>query len=189
MARSYCCMKYMIFLTRFRRLAALFAMASVLCLATGCGSLDKASNSVAGVLEPYRMEIVQGNVVNREQLAAIPKGASRAQVAAVLGTPLLTSVFHADRWVYAFSLYQQGKLGQLRQVTVFFNGDSMERIDADALPTESEFVNSLSTKVELPPIKPLEASAQALEKFPAPAPKAAASALPPARTNYPPLEP
>jgi outer membrane protein assembly factor BamE len=189
MARSYCRMKYMIFLPTLRRLAALFALAGVLCLAAGCGSFDKASNSVAGVLEPYRMEIVQGNVVSREQVAAIPKGASRVQVAAVLGTPLLTSAFHADRWVYAFSLYQQGKAGQARQVTVYFKGDSMERIEADALPTESEFVNSLRTTVQLPPPKALEASEEALAKFPAPAPKAPASVLPPPRTNYPPLEP
>ena len=189
MTRSYCRMQTMIFLPTLRRLAALFALAGVLCLAAGCSSLDKASNSVAGVLEPYRMEIVQGNVVSREQVAAIPKGASRAQVAAVLGTPLLTSVFHADRWVYAFSLYQQGKPGQLRQATVFFKGDNMERIEADALPTESEFVSTLRTTVQLPPPKPMQASAEALAKFPAPAPKAAAPALPPARTNYPPLEP
>ena len=74
-------------------------------------------------------------------------------------------------------------------MTVYFKGDSMERIDADDLPTEAEFVNSLRTKVELPAPQPLEASAEALAKFPAPAPKAAASALPPPRTNYPPLEP
>jgi outer membrane protein assembly factor BamE len=179
----------MIFVTTLRCSSALFALAGVLFLASGCGSVDKASNSVASVIEPYRMEIVQGNVVSREQVAAIPKGASRAQVAGVLGTPLLTSVFHADRWVYAFSLNQQGKLPQLRQVTVYFKEDRMERIDADDLPTESEFVNSLRTKMELPAAKPLEASAEALSKFPAPTPKAAAPSLPPPRTNYPPLEP
>ena len=179
----------MIFIPTLRRLAALFTLVGVVFLASGCGSLDKASNSVARMLEPYRMEIVQGNVVSREQVAALPKGASRAQVVAVLGTPLLTSVFHADRWVYAFSLNQQGKLPQLRQVTVYFKGDSMERIDADALPTEAEFVNSVRIKVELPAAKPLEASAEALSKFPAPAPKPAASALPPPLTNYTPLEP
>lgn len=179
----------MIFALSSRRLATSFALASALSCLVACGSLDKASNSVAGVLEPYRMEIVQGNVVSREQVAAIPKGATRAQVAAVLGTPLLTSVFHADRWVYAFSLNQQGKLPQLRQVTVYFKEDRMERIDADELPTESEFVNSLRTTVPLPAPKPLEASSDALAKFPAPAPRAAASALPPARTTYPPLEP
>jgi len=189
MERSYCCYHPMIFAFSLRRLAPLIALASTLLWLAGCGSVDKASNSVAGVLEPYRMEIVQGNVVSREQVAAIPKGASRAQVAAVLGTPLVTSVFHADRWVYAFSLNQQGKIPQLRHVTVYFNQDRMERIDADELPTESEFVNTLRTTVQLPAPKPLQASAEALSKFPAPAPKAVASTLPPARTDYPPLEP
>ena len=154
-----------------------------------CGNLNRASNSVAGLVTPYKMDIVQGNFVSKEQAAALQPGMSRAQVRDIMGTPLLTSVFHADRWVYAFSLNQQGKLPQLRQVTVYFKGDSMERIDADELPTEAEFVNSLRTKVELPAAKPLEASAEALAKFPAPAPKPAATALPPPRTNYPPLEP
>lgn len=179
----------MIFVPSLRTPSALIALVGTLFGLTACGSLDKASNSMAGVLEPYRMEIVQGNVVSREQIAAIPKGASRAQVASVLGTPLLTSVFHADRWVYAFSLNQQGKPAQSRQVTVYFKGDGMDRIAADDLPTEAEFVRTLRTKVALPPAKPLEASPEALSKFAAPAPKPAASVSPPPRTNYPPLEP
>lgn len=179
----------MIFSTTFCRAAALIALSGTVFLVAGCGSLDKASVSVVGILEPYRLEIVQGNVVSREQVAAIAQGASRAQVASVLGTPLLTSVFHSDRWVYAFSLDQQGKIPQMRQVTVYFKGDSMERIEADELPTESEFVGSLRAKLDLPPAKPLEASAEDLAKFPPPAPKPVASAMPPPRTSYPPLEP
>ena len=57
---------------------------SVLALALGgCSSLDRASAKVAGVVNPYSIEIVQGNVVTREQLAALPKGAPRAQVQAI----------------------------------------------------------------------------------------------------------
>lgn len=189
MPRSYCRMKYMISVPVLRRFTALLTLFSVLWVASGCSSLDKASNTVAGILEPYRMEIVQGNVVSREQLEALSNGASRAQVAAVLGTPLLTSAFHADRWVYAFSLQQQGKPAQLRQVTVFFKDDRLDRIDAGTLPTESEFVGSLRTSVQLPEPKPLQASPEALAKFPAPTPKPAVPALPPLRTDYPPLEP
>ncbi len=189
MRRSYCPLKYMIFSSYLRRFPALICMGSVLLLAGACSSLDKAGSSVKGAVEPYRMEIVQGNVVSREQIAALPKGASRAQVVAVLGTPLLTSVFHADRWVYAFSFTRQGKPSQLRQVTVFFKNDQVERIDADELPSESEFVGSLRTTVQLPAAKSMEASPEALAKFPPPAAAAPAPPLPPARTSYPPLEP
>jgi outer membrane protein assembly factor BamE len=178
----------MTFAPIFRRVLVHIAGAAMLVWMTGCSSLNKASSSVAGKIEPYRMEVVQGNVVSREQIAALPKGATRAQVVAVLGTPLLTSVFHADRWVYAFSLNRQGKPSQLRHVTVFFKDDQLERIEADELPSESEFVGSLPTKVELPPAKPLEASEKALAKFPAPAAAVPPAPLPPARASYPPLE-
>ena len=189
MLRSYCPLKYMIFNSYLRRFPALFCMGSVMFLAGACSSLNKAGTSVKGAVEPYRMEIVQGNVVSHEQIAALPKGASREQVVAVLGTPLLTSVFHADRWVYAFSLTRQGKPSQLRHVTVFFKNNQVERIDADELPSESEFVGSLRTTVQLPAAKALEASPEALSKFPPPAAAAPAPTLPPARLSYPPLEP
>ena len=189
MERSYFPRKYMIFTACLRRFSALLCMVAMLFLVGACSNLDKAGSSVRGAVEPYRMEIVQGNVVSREQVAALPKGASRAQVVAVLGTPLLTSVFHADRWVYAFSLTRQGKPSQLRHVTVFFKGDQLERVDADELPSESEFVGSLRTAVPLPAPKSMEASPEALAKFPLPAAAAPAPPLPPARASYPPLEP
>ena len=50
-----------------RRLA--LAAASIAVLA-GCQSLQR-SDGVVGVLTPYKMEIVQGNVITSEQVAAI----------------------------------------------------------------------------------------------------------------------
>ena len=57
------------------------------------------------------------------------------------------------------------------------------------LPSESEFVGSLRTTVQLPAAKALEATPEALSKFPPPAAAAPAAPLPPARSSYPPLEP
>ena len=37
----------------------------------GCSSLDGASTRIAGIVSPYKSDIVQGNVVTREQLAAV----------------------------------------------------------------------------------------------------------------------
>jgi len=163
---------------------------AALALLGGCSSLDRASAKVAGVVTPYSIEIVQGNVVTREQLAALPKGAPRAQVQAILGTPLLMSPFHAQRWDYAFTIKRQGMAPQSRHVTVVFNGDRLESVEADTLPSEADFVGSLRPPVSLPPAKPLEASPETLAKYPAPTP---VPALPvPVSTgavSYPPLEP
>ena len=69
----------------------------------GCSSLNGASARIAGIVSPYKMDIVQGNVVTREQLALLKPGMQRAQVRDILGTALLVSVFHADRWDYVFT--------------------------------------------------------------------------------------
>jgi len=152
---------------------------------------------VAAAITPYQIDMVQGNVVTREQMDAVAVGMPRAQVRALLGTPLLSSVFHEQRWDYVFSMRRQGSELQSRRVTLFFNGDLLERIEADSLPSESEFVAALrgSNRIGKPPA--LEASEEALRKFPAAKPVANPAASPaasPAATAapaqaYPPLEP
>ncbi len=53
---------------------------------------------------PYRPDIQQGNFVSEEMLAQLKVGMTRDQVRFVLGTSLLTDIFHADRWDYPFRL-------------------------------------------------------------------------------------
>ena len=154
-----------------------------------CGGLNSASSRVAGIVTPYKMDIVQGNFVSKEQAAALQPGMSRPQVRDLLGSPLLVSMFHADRWDYVFTFKRQGFEPQARKVTVFFKGDLMERFEADGLPTEAEFVASLDSGRQSRKVPVLEASEENLAKF-APAAKAVEpKALPPLRESYPPLEP
>jgi len=155
-----------------------------------CSGLNGAGSKVAGVVSPYRIDMVQGNVVTREQLAVLKPGMTRAQVREVLGTPLLASVFHADRWDYVFTLKRQGAEPQSRKVTVFFKGDVLEHIEADELPSEAEFVATLKSKPVSGPQPALEASEESLKKFSV-APKPAQTPLPAATgpATYPPLEP
>lgn len=154
-----------------------------------CGNLNRASNSVAGLVTPYKMDIVQGNFVSKEQAAALQPGMSRAQVRDIMGTPLLTSIFHADRWDYIFTFKRQGTEPQARKVTVFFKGELLDRVEADPLPTENEFVASLDSgkKTGRPPL--LEMTAESLKKLPPPVKVEAPKPLPPLPASYPPLEP
>ncbi len=167
-------------------------MALVTVTLAACGSLSETGGKVVGVLTPYKIDIVQGNVVTREQLAVLRVGMPRAIAQDVLGSPLLTSVFHADRWDYVFTLQRQGSEPQARKVTVFFNQDVISKIEADELPSETEFVSTLRAKKVGGPVPSLTASEEALKKFPAP--KAAESpapvnTAPTTTTAYPPLEP
>ncbi len=154
-----------------------------------CSSLNSATSHIAGVVTPYKIDIVQGNFVSREQVAAIKPGMSRTQVRDILGTPLLVSVFHADRWDYVFTFKRQGLAAQARRVTTFFKADVLERIEADELPTEAEFVASLDSGRSTGKVPVLEMSPEAIKQLPPPAKTEAAKPAPQVPASYPPLEP
>jgi outer membrane protein assembly factor BamE len=159
----------------------------------GCQSLQSSDNFL-GVITPYRLEVVQGNVITKEQAALIRPGMSRAQVRDVLGSPLLADAFHADRWDYVFSIRRQGTEPQLRRVMVLFEGDKLNKFEgANDLPAEREFVASIdSAKTSRKP-PALALTDEEINALPAPqksatAATAEAEATPPPR-SYPPLEP
>lgn len=157
-------------------------------LLAGCTAI--ATSRWTNVFLPYRIEVVQGNVVTSEQLARVKPGMTRAQVRDVLGSPLVTDMFHANRWDYVFMLNRPGTELQKRAVVVIFEGDSMARVDAPALPTDSEFIDSIDpfrSRRDVPVLALTEAQIRAL---PVPQRPAAAASAPegPVR-SYPPLEP
>jgi len=164
---------------------------SLLIVLAGCQSLQSSDNFL-GMITPYRVEVVQGNVVTKEQAELIKPGMSRAQVRDILGSPLLTDPFHADRWDYVFTIRRQGAEPQRRSVVALFDGETLKSIDTGGeLPAEREFVASIDTfktKRNAPPLALTDDQVKALP-VPAkpPAPEAAASAVAPTRT-YPPLE-
>lgn len=161
----------------------------------GCGGLGRVTDglpSVSSLVTPYRTDIIQGNFVSREQAAALVVGMPRTQVRDILGTPLLTSVFHANRWDYVFTLRKDGQAPQQRRLTVFFANDRLDRIEADDLPTEAEFVASLDAKsrnLKAPVLQASEASLKAFAQANKPAPEVAEEPVPSANKDYPPLEP
>ena len=131
-----------------------------------CGSFNTGSNRIAGIITPFKIEVVQGNFVAKEQVEALRPGMARGQVRDILGSPLITSAFHADRWDYTFTIRRQGIEAQNRKVTVFFKGDEFERVEgADALPSEAEFVATLDSGRKLGKVPPLEVSEDVLREF------------------------
>lgn len=168
-----------------------FAAAALL---AGCSSVTETTRSALHTITPYKIEVVQGNFVSREQVEALKPGMTRQQVREILGTSLLTDVFHVNRWDYVFTIRRQGVEAQQRRLTVFFNGEYLDRFEGDTMPTEEEFVATLDAKSRRGKVPDLQASESDLKKY-APDEKkqaqgaagttASAAPLPP---SYPPLE-
>jgi outer membrane protein assembly factor BamE len=171
-----------------RLILALAACASV----GACSTVNDATKRFADSITPYKVEVVQGNFVSKEQVEALRPGMSRQQVRDILGTPLVSSVFHQDRWDYVFTIKRQGVQPQARRLTVFFKGTELERFEGDEMPSEAEFVATLDNRRKDAKIPVLEASEESLKQFSSSRPAAAAAQPapqePPPATNYPPLE-
>ena len=154
---------------------------------TGCESLQR-TDSFLGFITPYRIDIVQGNAITKEQAALIKPGLTRLQVRDVLGTPLVADPFHANRWDYIFTLRRPNTDVQRRSVVVIFEGDVVKSMDAPELPSEREFVASIS-RVKDPRAPKLELTEEERKALPMPVRREAPPAEPmgPVR-DYPPLE-
>ncbi len=93
-----------------------------------------AACSVPQLVTPYRMEIQQGNYVSQEMVSQLRPGMTREQVRFVLGTPLLTDIFHADRWDYVFYRDVLGGVREERKLTVIFVDGKLARLEGDVVP-------------------------------------------------------
>lgn len=89
-------------------------------------------------LKPYRIDIQQGNFLSQEMVSQLKRGMTREQVRFVLGSPLVTDIFHADRWDYVFYREVPGGAPQHRHVSVFFENDRLARVSGDVNPAGGE---------------------------------------------------
>jgi outer membrane protein assembly factor BamE len=81
----------------------------------------------------YKLDTQQGNLLDAEQVDAVEVGMTRSQVRFLLGTPMVADPFSLDRWDYMY-YFRAGKGGATRRshVIVFFDGDTVSRIDRPA---------------------------------------------------------
>jgi outer membrane protein assembly factor BamE len=90
-------------------------------LIAGCAADSSVSKYVPNIVTPYRMDIQQGNFVTQDMVDKLQKGQTRDQVRFILGTPLLTDVFHANRWDYIFRSSKGWNDPEKHKLTVMFD--------------------------------------------------------------------
>jgi outer membrane protein assembly factor BamE len=114
--------------------APLCAVLAVGLAACSSQSVENALDALPTMMAPYRIEIQQGNYVSQDMVNKLKRGMSREQVRFVLGTPLLTDMFHANRWDYVFYREIPDKPREERRISVFFENDRLVRVAGDVAP-------------------------------------------------------
>ena len=89
--------------------------------------------SVTNYLNPYLVDVRQGNYVTQEMVAQLKPGMTKDQVRFALGTPLVADVFHGERWDYVYRFKPgRGELQQ-RHLSVFFDQGKLVRVSGDVV--------------------------------------------------------
>jgi outer membrane protein assembly factor BamE len=82
----------------------------------------------------YQMTIQQGNIITEEMVDRLEPGMTRSQVRYLLGTPMLTDLFHQDRWYYTYTIRLPHREMEKKPLVVYFDGDVMTRVEGFTTP-------------------------------------------------------
>jgi outer membrane protein assembly factor BamE len=82
----------------------------------------------------HRIDIQQGNYVTQDVAGKVKEGMTKAQVKQALGTPLLSDVFHADRWDYYYSNARGRSAAERKRFSVFFKDDKVVSFEGTVHP-------------------------------------------------------
>jgi len=74
-------------------------------------------------LAPFKVAILQGNIIEDEKVEQLTKGLSKDQVQYLLGTPLLNSPIHQKRWDYFYSVKVGETVVGEKKLSLTFNED------------------------------------------------------------------
>ena len=121
-------------------------------------SLLLAGCSSAPSVQPYRIDVRQGNVITQDMVAQLKPGLTRDQVRFILGSPLVADMFHTDRWDYVYMLQPGKGEVQRRRLTVIFEDNKLVRLAGDVVAgdgwLEGPQANPPASRViEIPPAK------------------------------------
>ena len=72
-------------------------------------------------------------------VAQLKSGMTKDQVRFAMGTPLVTDVFHGDRWDYVFVRRRaDSRDTERRRISVYFDNDKLTRVEGDVVAAGSE---------------------------------------------------
>lgn len=97
-----------------------------------------ACSSVPRLINEYKIDVQQGNVLTQEMVAQLKPGQTKDQVRFILGSPVLTDMFHANRWDYVYRMQKGNGAIEMRNFSTFFDGNGrLARVSGDVLAAQA----------------------------------------------------
>ncbi|MDB5799337.1 MAG: SmpA/OmlA [Rhodocyclales bacterium] len=105
-------------------------------------------------LRPYSIDIRQGNYVTQEMASQLTPGMTEEQVRFIMGSPLLIDPFHSNRWDYVYRYAPQGKVSEMRRITVMFKDGKLSSVEGDVVASLPATAVAVTTAQSTPRATP-----------------------------------
>ena len=115
---------------------------------------------LTGCTAVYKLDIPQGNLVDKAQVETLKPGMTRRQVSLIMGTPSIQDPFHQNRWDYAASYQQRGGDIEIKSLTLYFDDNVLAKMEGNYFEKREEDLIRTAARVRG---RELEAQVQARE--------------------------
>ncbi len=120
-----------------KKVLAYLVIGAILVLA-GCAFGEKDSKPKPSVLGElpfvHKMTVQQGNIVTEEMVDRLELGMTKSQARFLLGTPMLTDLFHTNRWDYTHTIRRGHDKMAMTRLTLLFEADRLAEVQGDLRP-------------------------------------------------------
>lgn len=76
----------------------------------------------------YKVDVQQGNSISNDAVSQLKKGMSKAEVASLLGNPLLKDNFRSNRWDYIYYTARGRTLSKQQNLTLTFVNEKLVQV-------------------------------------------------------------
>jgi len=97
-----------------KQLTRTFYILSVVFIISSCSSFS-----------PYKVPVLQGNIIEDEDVDKLAIGQTQDQVQFILGTAVIKDPFHESRWDYINSVQIGDEVVTEKRLTVFFDENGL----------------------------------------------------------------
>ena len=87
-------------------------------------------------LQPYKVSVMQGNIIEEKDIAKLEKGMTKSQVDFIFGKAVIMDPFHNNRWDYFNSITIGEQIITEQKLSIFFNNDGF--VDSWIIEKSSE---------------------------------------------------
>ncbi len=114
-------------------------------------SLTSCSTVLGHLPGVYTLEIQQGNIVEQAMIDQLRPGMNKRQVLYIMGSPMLTDVFHRDRWDYVYYDKSDDEEKVQKKLSLFFDNEQLVGVQGDMRPSAKPVIKtSGETTVDVP---------------------------------------